>query len=257
MSRSLSGRLLTVAIVFALVFYFLFLVITKIPATLFTANLVRFVPQLQLAVISGTAWNGQAGDAVINIEGQAIRLGQLKWHFKPAALFVLKACVELESEVVSGGFCRSLVGANYLNKVQLDLPASLANRITTEAQFAGQASLNIAEAVVSDKGMVSKLAGNLTWKSATISVEGSSFALGDFAADLSAADNGAIAASIFDLSGPFGIKLDALVGAATPPSVNGEITPRDNAPEEILDVLGLVAVPQDNGAFKVVYPMGS
>ena len=257
MSQSLGGRFLKVVIAFALVIYFLSLVIAKTPATLVTANLVKFVPQVQLSVITGTAWRGLAGDAVINIEGQAIRLGQLKWRFKPAALLTLKACVDLESEIISGGFCRSLTGANYLQKVQLDLPANLANRITTEAQFTGAASLNIAEAVVSDKGLVSKLAGNLTWKNATVNVQGSWFALGDFAADLSAADNGAIAASIFDLSGPFGIKLDAILGIVTPPSVKGEILPRDNAPDEIRDVLGLVAVPQDSGAFVVAYPMGS
>lgn len=242
-------------IILAFIIYFLYLVIVRMPATLVTANLVKAMPHLQLAVVSGSVWQGQAGDAAINIQGQPIRLGVLRWHFQPMKLLALKACVDLESEVFNGNVCKTITGVNQFHKFQAELPARLANQLTGEAQFSGLASINILRAEITDKGYVKSLSGNLSWRGARVNVQNMWFTLGDYAADIVAAEGGNVKASLFDLAGPFGVKLEALVGVNITPTAQGTILPKEDAQEAIKDVLGLFAVPQEDGAFAVKYPL--
>ena len=256
MARSLGGKLIKTAIGIGLTVYFLTLVIVRVPATFVTVNLAKAVPDLHLSVVSGSAWKGKVGDAAINVQGQIVQLGALKWTFKPLSLLAFKVCVDLESAIASGNVCRTLTGINQLHKVQLEFPASMANRFTGEAQLAGLTSLNLVRAAVNDKGEVSALNGNFSWRGARVNVQGMWFTLGDFAADLTEAPAGAINANIFDLAGPFGVKLNAQLGVNTAPTAKGEILPKDGAQEDIKDVLGLFAVPQESGSYVVSYPLG-
>ena len=240
----------------ALAIYFIGLVIIKTPASIVTAQIQKAAPQLQLSTIRGTAWQGRAGSAVVNAQGVTLPLGTLKWRFQPASLLSLKACVDVESDKLNGVLCRGITGTNHFRNLQVDLPVDIANRFTGAVKLAGSASVSIREASVDDKGFVSALDGNLAWRGARLNVEGMWFTLGDFAADLSAASEGAIAASIFDLAGEFGVKLNGEVGVNVPPKVAGEIELREGAPDEIRDAMGLFAVQQENGAYAISYPMG-
>lgn len=240
----------------ALAVYFIGLVVIKTPASIVTAQLAKAVPQLQLATIRGTAWNGRAGSAVVNAAGITLPLGTLKWQFQPASLLAFRACVNVESDLLNGVLCRGLTGTNHFKNLQLDLPVELANRFTGAVKLEGIASMSIRQASVNDKGFVSALDGNVAWRGARLNVEGMWFTLGDFAADLSAASEGAVAASIFDLAGEFGVKLNGEVGVNVPPKVAGEIELREGVPDEIRDAMGLFAVQQDNGAYAISYPMG-
>ncbi|WP_054113692.1 type II secretion system protein N [Marinagarivorans algicola] len=248
-------RLLKILIILGLFIYLVSAIVVRVPATLVTSNLAKALPQLQLAVVSGTAWVGKSGDASIEVQGQAIRLGILRWKFQPLKLLALKMCVDLESEVFSGNVCRTLTGRNQVYKFQAELPASLANHFNREVQFAGMASLNILRGEVTDKGFVKTLEGSVSWRGARVNVQNMWFTLGDFAADVINAGDGSIKATVFDLAGPFGVKLDAVAGINTAPSAQGTILPKSNAQDEIKDVLGLFAVPQENGAFAVKYPL--
>lgn len=251
------SKLLKLVLGLVLVGYFGTLVIVRTPATLVTANLVKVAPNIQLAAITGTAWKGRAGAAHLNIEGQVIELGSLSWTFRPLSLFALKACVDVESDIVNGNVCRTIGGMNEFKTLQVELPANLANKSLPDAKLAGVASLIIAKGAVNDLGEVSALEGNFTWRGARLNFQGMWFTLGDFAADLSAAGNGGVQASIFDLAGPYGVRLNGEFGVATSPKVKGEVHPREDASDDIRDALGLFAVPQDSGAFAVSYPIGS
>ena len=246
------SKLLKVLLGLGLFVYFIVLVVVATPATLVTANLAKAVPQLQLSIISGTAWKGRAADAAVVVQGKALSLGALKWEFKPLSLMALKACVDLESDIFSGNVCRTITGQNQFHRVQADLPAALANRFIKEAEFAGVASLNIVRGEVSDKGEVAKLSGNFSWRSARVKVQGMWFTLGDYAADLVEAGDGNINASIFDLSGPFGLKLNTSVGVGIQtPKISGEVTPREGDPVAITDNLSLF--PEKNGTYTVTF----
>lgn len=249
------SKLLKILLGVGLFGYLVILIVVATPATLVTANLAKVIPQLQLAIVSGTAWRGKASDAVVVIEGKPFKLNTLRWKFKPLSLLAFKACVDLKSQAISGNVCRTITGKNQLHRLQLDAPMALGNQFISGFELAGAGSLSIVSAEVSDKGEVSKLDGSMNWRGARVKVQGTWFTLGDFAAELTEAAEGAIRASIIDLAGPFGVKLNATAGIRLPPSAEGEVTPRDDAPDLIKDALGLVAIPQENGAFKVTYPL--
>lgn len=248
-------RFLKVLIIIGLCVYLVALIVMRAPATLVTSSLASSVPQLKMAIVSGSAWWGRSGDANLIIQGQPIRLGVLTWKFKPLQLFALKACVDLTSEVFNGTACRTITGNNQLHRFQADLPASLANSFNRDVKFAGLAGANITQADFTDRGEVSALSGNVTWRGARVNVQNMWFTLGDYAADIEADTNGGIKASLFDLAGPFGVKLEVLAGINTSLSAQGTVLPKENAPEAIKDVLGLFAVPQEDGAFTVKYPL--
>jgi predicted heme/steroid binding protein len=237
--------------------YFFALIIIRTPATLVTVSLAKIAPQLQLAVIEGTAWSGKAGSAYLNYQGKTVDLGALNWRFRPLSLLLFKVCVDLESTAFNGNLCRTAGGINQLANAQFEVPINLIGNLIPEAKLGGSSSLSIVKGAINDNGQVSKLAGNLTWRDARFFIQGKWFTLGDFAADLVEAENGAIKADIFDISGPFGVRLSANVGVTTPLSLRGEVTPRDDAPEDLRDALGLFAVPQDNGSYTISFPLGS
>ena len=249
-------KLLKVIIGISLVLYLFVLIVKETPATLVTAQLAKALPQLQLAAVTGSVWQGKAGDAVVMIQNKPLPLGVLKWRFKPMSLLALKACADVESDVFSGNACRTLTGLTQLHRFQADLPAAFASDFVPQAEVAGAASLSLVKAAFNDKLEISKLEGNLSWRGARVKVQGTWFTLGDLAADLKEAENGALAAHIFDLSGPFGIDVNAKAGITVEPSLVGDVTPRENAPAAIADGLSLIAIPQDNGAFRVTYPLG-
>lgn len=250
------SKLLKLIVVIGLIVYFIAQVVRATPAQLVTANLVKALPMLQLSVVSGTAWKGHAAEAVIDIKGEPLSLGKLRWRFQPTSLFALKACVDVKNDVFSGVLCRTLLGVNQLERFKADVPASLANRFTKEAEFAGAASLAIVQGELDDKGNVAKLKGTMSLQGARVQFQGQWFDLGDYGADLSEAGGGAVNAAVFDLAGPLGVKLNAVVGVETAPSVSGTVMPKPSAPGEISIALGLFGVAQDDGAFAITYPMG-
>lgn len=250
MSKSLK-----VALGVALLLFWAYHTLMRIPAEYLTVTLTRALPALQLSSVSGSVWTGRAGNAYVAYSGQALNLGTVKWQFQWMPLLALKACVNLDSERLSGLVCRHLSGQNEFQRLQLALPAKLFDAINPAVKFSGNASLNIVKARVDDRGWLSEMNGNASWQGANISVNGSWFTLGDFGADLTQNGSGALAAAIFDLSGPFGVKLNGLVGVETAPSVEGTILPKEEAPTAITDVLGLVAAQQEDGSFRLKYPL--
>ncbi|HEY6527255.1 MAG TPA: type II secretion system protein N [Cellvibrionaceae bacterium] len=244
-------------VVSALVVYFLFLVISSTPATLVSSLLKKAIPNLVLSSVSGTAWSGRALGAELNLDGVPLKFGPLNWQLSPFKLFLLKGCADIKSEKLSGGFCRSVTGNNQLNKVKLELPAGLASTYLREAGASvdGTLFLQMDNAVFTNRLQIDAMKGRATWAGAKVSANGMAFALGDYAADLSA-DQGALKAHLKDESGPIKVNLDAWLRPGSVPKVTGEIQPLEHAPEAIGDALSLFAEKNDAGIYKVNYPIG-
>jgi general secretion pathway protein N len=244
-------------VVSALVVYFLFLVISSTPATLVSSLLKKAVPNLVLSSVSGTAWSGRALGAELNLDGVPLKFGPLNWQLSPVKLFLLKGCADIKSEKFSGGFCRSVTGNNQLDKVKLEIPAGLASMYLREsgASVDGTLFLQMDNAVFTNRLQVDAMKGRATWAGAKVSANGMAFALGDYAADLSA-DQGALKAHLKDESGPIKVNVDAWLRPGATPKVTGEIQPLEHAPEAIGDALSLFAEKNDAGVYKVNYPIG-
>ncbi|MEY4589542.1 MAG: hypothetical protein RL497_1618 [Pseudomonadota bacterium] len=241
----------------ALVVYFLYLVISSAPATLVSSLLAKAVPNLTLSSVSGTVWRGRALGAAVNLEGMPLNFGPLNWQLSPLSLFMLKGCANLNSAKLSGDFCRSVSGSNQLSKVKLELPAGLASMYLREAGASvdGMLLLQMDNARFTNNLQFDAMKGRLKWTGAKVSTNGMAFALGDYAADLSA-EKGALKAHLKDESGPIKVNLDAWVKPGQPPKVSGEIHPTEQAPEAIGDALSLFAEKSEAGSYKVTYPIG-
>ena len=117
-------------------------------------------------------------------------------------------------------------------------------------------SLQVTHAVWNKALAVNALNSTLNWRAAKISVNGNSYALGDYAAALTADGKGGLTAKVSDTSGPIKVNLDVTLKAGQPPRLVGDINPGEQAPAAIRDALSLVAVPGDNGILHVTYPLG-
>lgn len=241
----------------ALVVYFLFLVISNAPATLLSGTLAKMVPNLSLSSVSGTIWKGRALGASVNVQGTPLNFGPMDWSINLVKLFTLKGCADLNSEKLSGGFCRTVAGANQVNKFKLEVPAALASAFLREAGAAvdGTLFLQLDNATFTNNLQLDALKGRANWAGAKVSANGMAFALGDYSAELSA-DKGALKAKLKDESGPIKVDLDAWLKMGAAPKVTGKIHPTEVAPEAIGDALSLFAEREESGAYKVNYPIG-
>lgn len=244
-------------VISALVVYFLYLVISAVPANLVSSLLMKAVPNVGLSSVSGTLWAGRALGASVNLQGAPLNFGPVGWKISPLKLLMLKGCADISSEKISGGFCRSISGGNQLSNVKLELPAALASAYLREAGASvdGMVFLQMDNASFSKNLQLDAMKGRATWSGAKVSANGSAFALGDYAADLSA-DKGALKAHLKDESGPIKVNLDAWLKMGAVPKVTGEIHPSEHAPDAIGDALSLFAEKDDAGVYKVNYPIG-
>ena len=242
-----------------LALYFCYLVISTAPAPLVAWAVTKAVPNVSLAGVTGSVWSGRAAGASIALDNMPpLALGGLSWQLSPWKLLLLKACIKVNSEKLSGDVCHGITGGKGVKGLQLELPAALANGFIREsgAVVDGNLSLVIEQASLTRSLEVSSLKGNFGWQGAKVSVNGMAFSLGDYGADLTADGNGGLKALVSDISGPIKVNLEAVLKLGQPPKVVGDINPTEQAPAAIRDALGLVATPNENGGFRVVYPLG-
>lgn len=239
-----------------LVGYFLFYIVANIPAKLVANEIVKAVPNLHLGVVSGTAWRGRAGAATVDIPGQTLDLGGVRWKVDVPSLLGLRLCMDVDTGVARGHVCRGMTGTNTLQQFIVDeFPVSLLNNIVG-AELGGVGEVTVRKAVVNDKGHVSDLDARMTWMRARGNGGGGWFPLGSFAADLTANGSGGVKAQVVDVDGEFEIKIDGEIGVNQLPKANGIIKPRENAPQALVDTLMVFTEVLDDGSYKVTWPIG-
>jgi len=248
------------AIVF-LVIYFLYLVVSNMPAR-YLAGLVQAVaPNVYLNNISGSVWNGVSHKAQININRQAVSLGSVKWKVKLLPLLTLKACVDVDiteiNQRFSGEACRSLAGNLSLSDFSFDVPVAAANS-ALPAQAQGQLSGEIMKMTVgftNNQPQFSDTQVKFSWSGARVYVDNIWYSFGTFAADITDAQDGAISAKVFDISGPYGVDLQTQWQAGGAFKLEGTILPKSNANKQVVDTLTAVFEQNEQGAYNVKWPL--
>ncbi len=250
------GKLLKVIFGLFLLVYFVVAVVSRTPAKVVAGAIVNAAPGVTLGSVSGTAWNGRAGAATVQLPGKLLDLGGVRWKISPAALLGLNLCVDLDSGLLRGNVCRSLSGSNQFSQVFVDdFPMSMLGDMIG-AELAGTGNVTIQKAVIDDAGTISDIKGNVTWMRARGNGGGGWYPLGSFAAELSPNGNGGIHAHVVDVDGEFEVKLDGEVGVKSLPKVLGTIKPRANAPQILVDTLMVFTELQDDGTYKLTWPIG-
>lgn len=249
-------RLAKLVFFIGLLLYFVIAVVVRTPAEWGAWAALKAVPGLTLSGVSGSLWSGRAASAQVNINGQPLDLGSLQWQLNGWALFLLKACLNVESENARGYVCHGVNGTTIAEKLLVDqLPAKLLDSVIG-VQLGGIGSATFQRAVIGRDGSVKDLEGSVSWQRGAINVGTGWFALGSFAADLTDNEQGGIRANIHDLEGEFVVQLQGEYTPGGQPRVNGTVTPKENAPQPLKDALSVFAETLDDGSFKVSWPIG-
>ena len=250
-------RGLKIAFFAFLAVYFLIVVVARTPAAWAAWVAVRSVPGLYLSGVSGTAWDGRAAGAQMQLGAQAIDLGGLQWELSGWRLLLLNACADVSSTLISGGACYKLLGGGETldNMVVDGVPASLLND-RLGVQLSGVAGGVIQSASIDSDGQLTDLIGNLTWQGARINYGEGWLPLGSFAAELQDNGAGAVDMNVFDTEGQIGVAMQGTYTLNGEITTSGVITPREGAPAPIVNALSVFAEPTPEGGYQLSWPMG-
>ncbi len=255
----MGSRFVKLLVVLALVAYLIFLIVARTPATWGAWALHRAVPDVWLAGVNGTLWEGNASSGAAMVGDQALPLENLRWQLKPWSLLSLRLCADVQADILgqpaSGIFCGAPGDRLIARQVQLNAPMAVVAE-ALNVPLSGQVSLQLQ--VLKAKGQrIEELEGNLSWRDARWHNGESWVAVGAFAAKLSPNEQGGVAAQIFDLDGPFTVDLTANLALDQEPQVQGTVAAAPEAPEQIASALQFVGVPQEDGSFRVAWPPGT
>lgn len=239
-----------------LIVYFLVVVIARIPASWAAWVALKAVPELSLAGVTGTAWEGRAAGAQLQLGPDRLDLGGVRWDVAVLPLLALSACAEVQSQLFNGDVCHSLAGGNKIEGATIDgIPASLLNA-RLGVSMGGTIGGVVQRARFTDAGQLTDLAGALTWQGARVNYGEGWLPLGSFAAELQGDGQGGVSGNVFDTEGPLGVNLQGVFTPADGLRGEGFITPRAGAPAQITNGLSVMAEAQDDGSYRVTWPMG-
>lgn len=247
-----SGLVKTAFVTF-LILYFLYLVLSKAPASIAAWAVHKAVPTVWLTSVEGSLWNGVARGAQVDIGAQTVPLGQVSWKLNPMSILFFTPCVSFESDLSSGKVCHNLAGGSSIEDLSLDAPlAVIKDLLPFEAT--GQLSLNVINASFS-KQQVKQLQAKLSVQGARINPLGDWVALGTIAADASSNGEGGVNAHISDIDSPIEIDMNA---SWTPGSANwnllGTVKLTEKSPEIFRQGLPTLGEEVDKDTYKLQWP---
>ncbi len=247
------------ALIAFLVIYFLYLVLSRVPAEFAASAIHNNAPNFWMTGIQGSIWNGRASSSQIDVAHSSIALGQVRWKLSPWSLLIFSPCVTFEAvnnaQVIRGEACQSLFTGSSLSDVEVEMSIAAIQPLLP-MRVAGHASANIIEARLSG-GKVKEMNAQLSWLDAQIHDGNSMIHLGSLGLKASPNKRGGIAAKLFEIDGPIGIDIlgDWMPGQDNW-KLNGTVTLKEGAPDIIgqaLPVIGEEKEP-DSGVYHIVWP---
>jgi|GEM_PF-557884 len=253
----LYSRAIKPILIAGLFIYFFYMVVSKTPANVAAWAVHQAAPNLWLTSVQGTLWVGNAGGAQVDVADQSIPLGQVSWSLNPWTLLILKPCLSFETEVpgqmISGHFCQSPFGTASLEDLVLEIPISVINDLLP-IETAGQLSINVLQADMNGQ-QVNSLDARFSWQNASVYNGEAWLGLGSFGGQAQANGDGGIQARLFDLSGPFGLDLNAGWAPGTGNWIaTGTVTTKPGAPRQAIQALQIIGEEVESGTYKISWP---
>ena len=207
---------------------------------------------VELQAISGTLWNGGAGQ--LQTPGGLV-LSDLRWRFTPGSLFTARLGWDLQA-TPSGGRAVGHValGAStvQLSDVRGDLPATLAITpfLTWPVSLDGRLVLDLSSYRADYQGYVHEARGVLGWIDAAAGLP-EALPLGDLRAEIAEDDEGGLRLDIRDQGGPLIVEGVAQVSVAGGYQVDGVAGTRDDAHPNIAQALRMLGNPGRDGQVNI------
>lgn len=245
------------ALIAGLVVYFLYLIVSMVPARYAAWAVHTAAPNVWLTGVRGTLWNGYASGGQVDLGGNPVALGEVTWSLNPLTLLTLKPCIQFETDsaaqMFSGYVCQGLFGSTSIKDLSLDFPLSMLSGVV-EVEAAGQFSFQIIEAEISGK-RVEKLDARFSWQNASVNTGESWWTLGAFGGQATANADGGISVHVTDISGPIGVDINAkFVLGSEIWTAEGTVKPSAEAPADITTALQVFAEEVEPGTFKITWP---
>ncbi|NRB40361.1 MAG: type II secretion system protein N [Pseudomonadales bacterium] len=255
-----------VLFVLAGVVFFIALLIKQLPANLVLAHAANqsrlFIP----VQVSGTLWQGQAANIIINAGGMQFPLGEVKWELSAFSLLTGSLALNIDAQngdqKISGfidlGFDQSIEAEDLkmavdatLFKSFLPMPINYQGFVELDLQRFSAANL------ASKTPEITELSGNLLVKDLAINF-GAAIELGTYGVRLALAENQPegdtlIALKITDIDAKVAVDGDVqLLAGKKDYYVDIKLKPKDGASPMITQTLGQFYKKQADGFFKVV-----
>ena len=178
--------------------WFLVCVVTLAPASATVRLLAWRLPQLELAAVEGSFWQGRAGQAFWRIGNQRIALGRLDWDLSGWSLLWLHPRAHISAEwgeqIVSTDLRVSPFGSVTLRETRAALPVEL---VKIWAPIPARGTLTLAlDRVEFDRDGLRELKGTGEWRRAQWQWGARWLALGDYQFSADSDSAGAMAGSI-------------------------------------------------------------
>ncbi|VUD53556.1 hypothetical protein TDB9533_01858 [Thalassocella blandensis] len=247
-----SGLVKTAFVTF-LILYFLYLILSKAPASIAAWAVHKAVPTVWLTSVEGSLWDGVARGAQIDLGSQTVPLGQVSWKLNPLSILFFSPCVTFKSDMSSGKVCHNLAGGSSVENLMLDAPlAVIKDLLPFEA--AGQLSLQVIDASFSNQN-VKHLDAKLSVQGTRINPLGDWVNLGSIAARAESNGQGGVKASIFDIQSPIGIDMlaDWTPGAENW-KLSGTVKLKTESPEIFRQGLPTLGEEVDKDTYKLQWP---
>jgi len=234
--------------------YFIFLFYT-IPASFMTRYILPSVSAtkaVELTGVTGSIWQGQAGNANIN----RLDLGKLKWKLSGWGLLFGDIDLDLNfaSEVSQGSANLSigLGGSIEAEDIQARLSADMLTPLFYgfPVSFDGEINGNISSLEI-EPGQRITGKGRIVWRAATLRSP-QNLELGDFLVTLEPNNRGSKLTIKDTNKGPVEANLTIHLKGTGEYKINGSLKPRDDSQQQITEALRLIGRADNSGRFWVV-----
>ena len=238
--------------------YFLFLVFSRIPASWVAYAVHSAVPSFWLTGVTGTAWNGVARGAQVDIGGASVPMGQFRWQINPWSLLILNPCIAFDSEFdgrpFSGKACHNVFGTLSVSDLSVDVSLGLFSDIAP-VPIDGNVSVTVLKAKVAGLKEIKNLDARLAVQQARVSGDNGWMILGSYASNLVENGRNGLKGQVFDIEAPFTVDLtmDWALTADTV-AVKGTIAPKPEAPTDAVSAIQIFGEEIERGIYHIQWP---
>jgi general secretion pathway protein N len=216
------------------------------------------VPNLYASGVSGTIWQGQAGNIVVDAGRQPIILGETEWHLRVLPLLMGKLGLEIDaqngSQKIVADATVTLPNQVALKSAEVNLPSSLVQAyVDLPVSLEGRFGATFRSLQFDGEGFT-ELDGALTWHDAAVDAGMGRQQLGSYLAVLSLEGERAYSADISELQGNLGLN-GTLKFEQNTRAYDALLTlqPNDSVDKQLLMMLQQVGKTTDDGRIEVKY----
>jgi general secretion pathway protein N len=217
---------------------FMGVAIATLPASLLVSHLP---PDITVDGVGGSVWSGDAD--LVRVRGVA--LGAASWSIEPLGLLSGRLQYHLDLTRSDGslhGRIAATAGALLGEDLALDLPIGVLSGDGWQGEMKGTI-----RSIRLEQGWPVSLTGAFTFSN--VQPPGAGVAIGSYAVEFDPATNadGRLVGRVRDVDSPLQVRAQLLIKRDRSYTLDGDVTPRPNAPPQVTQAIGFLGAPDASG----------